>query len=468
MLFDALHELLLLAGLDASEEDRVEIRGEDPVLPTRFRIGIAASSAVAACGIAAAKLWGQRGGRDQSITVDNRHAVASLRSARYLRVNGAPLKDPVDKLSGLYETHGQRWIYLHCNFLNHRVAALTVLGLPHDAARDRVAEAVRGRDGSSLEDAIHAAGGCAGLVRDTEEWLRHPQSAAVAALPLLEIDRIGDADPEPLSSADRPLTGVRVLDLTRVLAGPTCARTLAEHGADVLKVSGPHLPHSGDVEVDTGLGKLSTFLDLRQQSDADTLISLVRDGRCDVFSQSYRPGTLAARGLGGEALARLRPGIVYVELTAWGREGPWARRRGFDTVVQCVSGMAKIQGGEGRPVTMPVSAIDYVSGYIMAFGAMVALSRRAVEGGSWRVRVSLARTGRWIVDRGLLDNTALLHVPKELSEEQITSLTQETPSLLGLVRHLRPVPQLSITSPRWERPPSPLGSDPPRWPSSRE
>jgi crotonobetainyl-CoA:carnitine CoA-transferase CaiB-like acyl-CoA transferase len=301
-------------------------------------------------------------------------------------------------------------------------------------------------------------------VRTPAEWSAHPQSTALAELPLLEIQRIGDAPPEPLPAAERPLCGVRVLDLTRVLAGPTCARALAEHGADVLKVSAPHLPHSGDVEIDTGLGKLSTFLDLRQAADAETLASLIRDGRCDVFSQSYRPGTLAARGLGPAALAQLRPGIVCVELSAWGGAGPWSERRGFDTVVQCVSGMAMIQGGGETPRIMPVSAIDYVSGYLMAFGVMVALERRAREGGSWGVRVSLARTGRWIVDRGLLDPAQLAGVPPELPDKEIARITLETPSPLGRIRHLAPVACMSETPARWARPPVPLGHDAPAWP----
>jgi crotonobetainyl-CoA:carnitine CoA-transferase CaiB-like acyl-CoA transferase len=286
-------------------------------------------------------------------------------------------------------------------------------------------------------------------------------------LPVLEIDRIGDAPREPLPPGERPLDGVRVLDLTRVLAGPACARLLAEHGADVLKVSGPHLPHSGDLEIDNGLGKLSTFLDLRQPAELETLISLIREGRSDVFSQSYRPGSLGARGLGPEALAGLRPGIVCVELSAWGRAGPWAARRGFDTVVQCVSGMALVQGrGEG-PQIMPVSAIDYVSGYLMAFGAMVALLRRAREGGSWRVRVSLARTGRWIVDRGLLDAASIADAPKELPDDEIARITMDTLAPAGLVRHLAPVARMSETPPRWARPPVPLGHDAPAWPPPR-
>ena len=462
----ALDDLLNSVAWTALRESDIEIRGDDPVLPTRFRVGRAGAAAIAASAVAAAELLALRTGSNQrqKIAVDLRHAVAALRSARYLRIDGAAPKDAFDPIGGLYQAGDQRWVFLHCNFQNHRAAVLRVLGLPLNADKSAVKEAVRDWEGLALEEAVHAALGCAGLVRTPDEWSRHPQSIALAALPLLEIERIGDAPPEPMPKADRPLSHIRVLDLTRVLAGPTCARTLAEHGADVLKVSGPHLPHSGDIEIDTGLGKLSTFLDLRRAADVETLTALIRDGRCDVFSQSYRPGALAGRGLRDEALAAFRPGIVCVDLSAWGWVGPWAQRRGFDTVVQCASGMALIQGGGESPRIMPVSAIDYVSGYLMAFGAMVALGRRAHEGGSWRVRVSLARTGKWIVDGGLLDVAAIAGVPNELPEEEIARLTMKTTSLLGSIRHLIPVAQMSETPARWVRPPVPLGHNVPAWP----
>jgi len=328
-----------------------------------------------------------------------------------------------------------------------------VLGNPADRAAAEAASAKW--DGYKLEDAIHAAKGCAGLARTKEEWTKHPHSTAVANQSLVEIQKIGSSKPEPLADGNRPLSGVRVLDLTRVLAGPTCARTLAEHGADVLKIAGPHLPDSGVSEFDTGIGKLQAFLNLSIEKDKEELKGLLKTG--DIFSQSFRPGTLAARGFSPEEAAKLRPGIVYVTLSAWGTEGPWKDRRGFDSIVQTVSGMAYAQGGE-KPKLMPVSAIDYVSGYLMAYGAMVALARRATEGGSWLVRVSLARTGKWIADRGY--NKDFASIPPELSGEELKSLTMKS----GNYSHLKPVLELSETPPYWERPPSPLGSHPAEWP----
>jgi crotonobetainyl-CoA:carnitine CoA-transferase CaiB-like acyl-CoA transferase len=460
----SLRELIELAGLAEAEVGQVQITGDDPVFPTPYRVAASGAAAVAAAGYAAAELWRLRSGHRQQVAVNARAAAASLRSTRYLKVDGRTPDGPRDPLSGFYPVRGGRWICIHCNFPHHRDAALTVLGAPQEREAGMRASATW--DGLELEDAIHAAGGCAGLARSAREWALHPQSAAVAAEPLLEILRIGDAPPEPLPSGARPLEGVRVLDLTRVLAGPTCARTLAEHGAEVLKISAPHLPDSGAFELDTGIGKRAAHLDLRDAQDAATLRSLASSA--DVFSQSYRPGALAGRGFAPEDLAKLRPGIVCVSLSAWGGTGPWRDRRGFDTIVQTVSGMALASGDGAKPKYLPVSAIDYVSGYLMALGTMAALARRAAEGGSWLVRVSLARTGHWIADQGQIDAAALRGVAEELAEAEIARLTMETESPLGRIRHLRPVAILSETPARWTRPPVPLGHDRPAWDDSNE
>lgn len=443
----ALRELLGIAGL----EGEAEIRGADPALKTPYRVGTAGAASLAAAGIAAAELWKLRGGREQRVAVDLRAAAASLKSSAYLQINGKPPAPLWDPYSLFYEVRDGRWVRFHCNYPHHRAAALGVLGVSEDI--EAAKRAASSWEGLALEDAIHTAGGCAALVRSSKEWAAHPQAAAVAGQPLLEIERIGDAPPMPLPKEGRPLSGIRVLDLTRVLAGPTAAKTLAEHGADVLKITAAHLPDSGDIDLDTGLGKLSAQLDLREKEDVATLRKLA--GEADVFSQSYRPGALASRGFSPEDLAKARPGIVYVSLSAWGPTGPWKDRRGFDSIVQCVSGMAHAQGGDGKPHLLPCSAIDYVSGYLMAFGAMVALARRAREGGSWRVRVALARVGKWIVDRGSVD-------PSGAVEPEAS--TMETTSPAGVITHLKPVVQLSEIQPFWARPPVPLGFHRPEWP----
>jgi len=447
----ALRELLALGSLEGD----ARFAGADPVLRTPYRVGAAGAAALAAVGLAASELWHLRCGRRQQVSVDVRVAAASLRSGLYLRIDGKPPPPPWDPMSGFYPVRDGRWVSIHCNFSNHRAAALEVLGTGEDRAKAQ--EATSQWDGAALEDAIHAAGGCAGLARSAEEWAAHPHAMAVAEQPLLEIVRIGDAPPQPLPRGDRPLAGVRVLDLTRVLAGPTCAKTLAEHGAEVLKITAAHLPDSGAIELDTGIGKLAAFLDLRSVESVATLDRLVTGA--DVLSQSYRPGALAARGFSPDAVARLRPGIVYVSLNAWGQTGPWKDRRGFDSIVQTVSGMADASGDRTQPKLMPCAAIDYVSGYLMAYGAMVALARRAIEGGSWLVRAALARTGKWIVDRGTVD-------AGDAPSEEPAGLTMQTASPAGMIEHLKPVVQMSETPPRWARPPVPLGHHRPEWPGS--
>ena len=459
---NALYELLQAGGLPQSLATDVSFSGADPVFPTPFRIGTAGAAALAAVGLAVSDLWFLRTKRKQRVSVDVPSAAASLRSARYLKIDGKAPPNPWDPLSGYYPVREGRWISIHSNFPNHRDAAMKVLGAGLD--REAAEQASRKWTGAELEDAIHAAGGCAGLARTAEEWNAHPHSSGVAREPLIEIKKISGSPPEPLKDQPRPLSGIRVLDLTRVLAGPTCARTLAEHGADVLKITGAHLPDSGPTEIDTGIGKLAAHLDLRTDEGREKLKELLKGA--DVFSQSYRPGALAARGFSPEEAAQARPGIVYVTLSAWGAQGPWNARRGFDSIVQTVSGMAVAQTGGAdptqKPKLMPVSAIDYVSGYLMAYGALLALARRAREGGSWLVRVSLARTGKWIVDRGFFEG--FLEVPEDVPGDALKKLLQESDTPYGRISHLKPVVRLSETPPRWERPPVPLGSSPARWP----
>jgi crotonobetainyl-CoA:carnitine CoA-transferase CaiB-like acyl-CoA transferase len=464
---DALRTILPIAGWPEERAREVEITGAtDPILPTPFRITETGTAALAAVGLAVSDLWELRTGRRQQVAVDTRQATASLRSGTYLKIDGTRVPNGRNEVMGVYPAKNGRWSYLHCNFPNHRAAALKVLGVPED--REAVRKAVAQWDALELEEAIIAAKGAGGMVRTMAEWAQHPQAAAIASLPLMEIVKIGDSPPEALPKGDRPLSGIRVLDLTRVIAGPTCARTLAEHGADVLKITGAHLPSLGRQEYDTGHGKLSAHLDLREQRDVAILRGLARE--TDVFSQGYRPGTIGSRGFSPEALAQLRPGIVVVSLCAFGHVGPWASRRGFDTVVQTVSGITHrrgelFPGAAPGPQFYPVSAIDFLTGYLMAFGALAALARRTREGGSWLVRISLAQVGRWLVERGQVSEADLKNVEKEFTPAELErwSMTSNTPA--GRLQHLAPALHLSETPPRWARPTVPLGYHQPVWPA---
>ena len=463
---EILSTLLPIAGWDEKRTSGLEITGgNDPLIPTPFRVGDCSAAALGAVGLAVSNLWEARTGRRQEVSVDTRQATASLRSGKYMHLDSASVSTERNTVMGVYPAKNGRWSYLHCNFPNHRAAALSVLGVEED--REAMKKAVAEWDALELEEAIIAAKGAGGMVRTMDEWAKNPQAIAIASLPLMEIVKIGDSPPEKLPLGERPMSGIRVLDLTRVLAGPTCARTLAEHGADVLKITGAHLPNIGYQEYDTGLGKLSANLDLREEKDLETLRGLVRE--TDVFSQGYRPGTLGSRGLSPEELAELRPGIVYVSLSAFSHVGPWASRRGFDTVVQTVSGITSRQGelfpgSEPGPRFYPVSAIDYLTGYLMAFGALVALERRTREGGSWLVRISLAQVGRWLVGHGQVPENELKDVPTEFTSEELDRWSMESETPVGRLQHLGPVVRLSETPPRWARPSVPLGHNDPVWP----
>jgi hypothetical protein len=300
-------------------------------------------------------------------------------------------------------------------------------------------------------------------MRSFAEWDAHPQGRAVAGLPVFSIERIGAAPAEHLPPGARPLSGVRVLDFTRIIAGPVAGRTLAAHGADVLLVTSPHLPSVEHLVIDTGRGKLSTHIDLRDPAARDGLNGLLRSA--DVFVQGYRPAGLAALGFGPEEAAKIRPGIVYVSLSAYGHEGPWRGRRGYDSLVQTASGFnhAEAQAaGSDKPYPLPMQVLDHASGYFMAFGAMTALARRAREGGSWHVRVSLAQTGHWVRNLGRIEDGLSCPDPKI---DDVRDLVEEADSSFGRLTFVRHAARLSQTSPQWVRSSVPLGTHPPAWPA---
>jgi crotonobetainyl-CoA:carnitine CoA-transferase CaiB-like acyl-CoA transferase len=288
----------------------------------------------------------------------------------------------------------------------------------------------------------------------------HPQGRALADWPRVAITKIGESRPEPMPPGARPLSGVRVLDLTRILAGPSHARTLAEHGADVLYIASPWLPNPDAFVMDTNHGKLSAFLDLDDRDDAARLRKLVAES--DVFAQGYRAGALARRGFGPDELAELRPGLIYVSISCYGHAGPWEARPGWEQLAQTVTGIAAAQGAPDRPERMPVAACDFTTGYLAALGTMVALVRRAREGGSYHVRASLCQSGMWFTRLGPTCDPARASGAGDPAE-----LCVETETPFGRLRHLKPALELSETPPHWARPTVPLGSHQPVWPNGR-
>jgi len=458
---DVLAQLWSGLGHDPAALAQVDLSGNEPVLPSSFSVGTAMQTSVAASALAAAEIWRARTGKAQRVGVDMRAAAIASRSERYLDVDGGPAPELWDKIAGTYQCGDGRYVRLHTNFPHHRDGVLKLLGCDNDKAA--VANALRGWKAFDFEDAAAQAGLVVTAMRSFAEWDAHPQGQAVSRLPLLLIERIGDAPAPSWPQGDRPLAGIKVLDLTRIIAGPVGTMTLAAHGADVMLVTSPNLPSVAPLVIDTGRGKLSAHIDLRDAKGRTAFEALLRDA--DVVVQGYRPGGLAALGYGRQDAARIRPGIIYVSLCAYGHEGPWANRRGFDSLVQTASGFNAAEGeaaGEGGPKPLPAQVLDHATGYLLAFATMSALLNRARDGGSWHVRASLAQTGYWLRSLGRIDGGLRAADP---TRDDVRDCLEESDSGFGRLSAVRHPATMSQTPPRWTRPSVPLGTHAPVWPA---
>lgn len=455
--------LLEEVGLPAEAADGVTVVGDERPFATSFGIVEAAASVLGAIGAAASLLWTERGGVPQEVTVRRGHAGASLVgfAFQHVEVGGTPVAPwSLDRpLVKLYRCGDGRYVHLHGEFAHLATLTCDVLGCAVDSPTDVVAEHVARWDGQDLEEALAVAGTCGAMARSSKEWSAHPQARAIAPLGRLSIEKIGDSapvafEPPTLTAAVRPLSGVRVLDLSRLLAGPTHGRTLAEHGAEVLLVNSVRLANVPAFVVETSHGKRSCCIELDEPDGVATLRGLAAGA--DVFAQGYRGGSMARRGFGPEDLAALRPGIVVVTINCYGDVGPWRLRPGWEQMAQTVSGLAVGQGGEDHPALLPAAACDYTTGYLAALGTMAALWRRAHEGGSYHVRTSLCQTAGW-----LTDTVSTSADPTGFGDVASYLTTSDTP--FGRVRHLAPVARMSQTPPRWNVPTSPVGTHPPAW-----
>jgi hypothetical protein len=402
---------------------------------------------VAASGLAVSALTAARtGSAPQPVALDAGHVALAARSERYAAPDGSvPPRDLFAPLSRFWRT-ADGWLRLHTNYPWHRERALRVLGCADDP--DAVARAVAERPGHQLEEDLAAAGALGSAVRTPAEWAGHPQGRAVAALPLVTSRAAG---PGGWRAAPAPaLRGVRVLDLTRVIAGPVATRTLAAWGADVLRIDSPRLPEMPAQALDTLPGKRSALLDLAVAGDRDRFTELL--AAADVLVHGYRPGALDRYGLSGAELAEQHPHLTVVSVSAWGSHGPWAGRRGFDSLVQCPTGIAAIEGDDGRPGALPAQVLDHATGYLAAAAAVLSLAGAARGGPVRHTRLSLAQTAHWLQQPGTGDRA-----PERVVDPEPWLVSLPGPS--GPVRVIAPPGVVGGARPAW-RATTEIGRDP--------
>ncbi|KAF9523912.1 CoA-transferase family III domain-containing protein [Crepidotus variabilis] len=446
---EELKQIWVSNGLPESFLARLKLEGaSDTAVNSSFRIGDAAQVSIGLSGLSASYLYYLQTGEDQLVNVDARHAVLSFHSEAWYTINGsAPKTDSWGSIAGLYPTKDLGWVRIHTNFPHHRSGILSILAIPdppdNPATRSAVEEAILQRKACDFEEECAEKGFCVSAFRSLDEWEKHPQSMSLQGCPPVQVIKIRDGQARSSSNRRRPLDGIKILDLSRVLAGPIAGRTLAAHGAEVLLVTSPSLPSLPALDVETSLGKRTVQLDLKDPLATDKLRELLKGA--DVFVQAYRPGGLEAKGIGVDDILTLKAGtergVVCANLRAWGWDGPWKDRGGFDSLVQTATGFNADEGlayqkllhpniRYSRP--LPLQALDHTTAYFLTFGINVALCRRFMEGGSYEVRVSLASVGQWVP---LLPRQAFelgKPLPKDRHDQEIKGLSVDWQRRRGL------------------------------------
>jgi hypothetical protein len=440
-----------------------EVTGPGGSLPSRFAVQEAAVACVGVALRAAAALHERRGGARLAIGVDRDQVAVAVRSERYFRWRGREAGLGFAPLSRFWRA-GDGWVRTHANYPWHRAALLSALGCGDDAGE--VGSAIAGLPAGEVQERVYAAGGVAAAVRSLGDWREHPQGQAVAAEPLVARWHLGEAPPRPRPAQGLPASGVRVLDLTRVISGPVCTRLLGALGADVLRIDGPgRADLVSGAPADSLLGKRSAQLDLASAAGMTTLHQLLHDA--DVVVCGYRPGALDRFGLGAADLAGRHPGLVAVYLSAWGRGGPWARRRGFDSIVQAATGIATGESGDGdTPGALPCQLLDHGTGYLAAAAALEGLGCQHERGGTQLRHVSLARTAWWLTSTGPAPagadpaptGTTPAAAPPEPGRWMV-----ELPTADGPVAAVSPPGWLGGSALRWPGGPACYRADRPRW-----
>lgn len=433
------------------------VTGSDPVLSSRHRYGTAVASALAAQAAGVATLWARRGGDRQRVEVDLARAVhLGLRTTFCLRQNGYGFEvGSASRADNFFETADGRHVYLLRNNGRGTITQdlVGLLRCPNSTAG--IAAAVRQWPWSDLEEALAAARLPGVMVRTPQEWLAHPQGCLLDAQPAVSVRRIGDAPRRTWAPGPRPLSGLRVLDASHVIAGPAVGRLLAEQGAEVLQVTNPAERETPAVIMDLGFGKRMAYLDLNQSADVEQMRRLV--AQADVFIDSFRPGALEGRGFGPRDLVEMRPGLVCVSISAYGFEGPWRNRGGYEPIGQAVTGLALREGHPGPPRGAPtITMNDYLCAYLAGAGVLGALLQQGTTGGSHHVTTSLAQASMWVLTQGeFSDIPSPEDVPRWAPRADDL---WHTSSVFGELQHVAPITRYSGTPGYWATPPMPPGA----------
>lgn len=455
-------------GLAAADTGAaIRFLGHEPLFPSATPLATAFALPAMACAAGAAIAWRQRNGAGQALEIDIARAAHGIfpEMTAFPTLDGQPypgfhVENPIERTHA-YETRDGRFVYASAVYPHQSKGWVEFLDCAPTTTAVRAA--IHARDAQALEDEANARALTVCIARTPAEWLAHPQGALLAKTPLIDIRKLGNSAPEPWRPGARPLAGVRVLAATHAIAGPTVGRTLAEHGADVLQFNRPDDFEHEWVYLDANVGSRSTFLDLNIPPQNRAARELAAGA--DVFVDNYRGRALARFGFSPEELAERRPGIIVVTIRCYGWDGPWALRGGFDMLGSAASGLTVLEAIDGRPALPSTLLInDHVAGYLGAAGAIAALLRRAREGGSYHVSISLTRAAMWYQTLGVMDRAELRKAfgdaPHRLSAPEM--ITRATP--LGEVRRLAPAVKMQVTPADWEDPILvPKGSSPARW-----
>ena len=460
---DILADLLTVLGMEPLARKAFELEQMPPVIDTRFRVDEAATAVSVAEGLLVSHIWEMRTGRAQTFRVNTAHAAVTTLSFLLQTQNGCPISYPDTHRTwphyptmAAYRSRDGRFVYLAGVYPHLRDGLLDLLGAPNNA--EALGQAVGRIDAQELEREINARELCGTIVRSNAEWKAHPQGALLAAVPLIRIARIRPGSPVPFADNAQPLGGVRVLDMTHVLAGPMSTRALAAQGADVLRVSNPKGCELLPFAMDTGHGKRNAFVDLQAAAGRDQLRSLIEGA--DVYVEGYTPGKLQSLGFGVEDVSTMRDGIVCCSLSCYGAAGPCGQWGGFEQLGQAASGLMAAHSSVDAPQIVPAAACDYLTGGLATLGILAALVRRATEGGSYHVEVSLVRTGMWLHDLGHRSDA---ETAGALPLAALDSFMMESATCFGAIRQLKPAAQYELTPPRFRYAVSPLGSSRAVW-----